>query len=252
MRNLVFILLLAISASVYSQTEFPKDSFPPLKKKPIRMNEQLDNYLNLDRSQDNFSNQDKTYELLKPATELKKYELNIPPLDVYVGPPNEANTFSRNPFINDYTFRGGYIINDELWLKSLSLRSTNPSLGAMNLVDIQLNYQPVDWLIMSGGTYGSKYSLYGFNYNDFGFNGALKFIPHDRIRFNVYGQYSINARSNDVPSMMGIYPTTHYGGTIEFKITEKFGVEGGMIRELNPFNGKWENRPIVRPTFYIK
>ncbi|MDU1891624.1 MAG: hypothetical protein E6767_13130 [Dysgonomonas sp.] len=252
MKKLVFILLSVLSVNAFAQTELPKDSFPPLRKKPIKINEQLDNYLNLDRPKNNLSETDNSNDLRQPDVEIKTYDLNVPPLNIYVGPSPEANTFSRNPFVNDYSFRGGYIFTDNLWLSTISLRNTYPTIGSINSVGLRLNYQPVDWLIMSGGTYGAKYNLFGNHYNDIGANGAFKFIVHDRIRFNAYGQYSSNADRKKVPSMMGLYPSTYFGGTIELKVTEKFGVEGGIIRELNPFNGKWENRTVVMPVFYIK
>ena len=44
----------------------------------------------------------------------------------------------------------------------------------------------------------------------------------------------------------------YYGGTIEVKITDRFGLEGGMERHLDPFSGKWKNTPVIRPVFYAK
>ena len=111
----------------------------------------------------------------------------------------------------------------------------------------------LDWLVVSAGPYGAKYNLFGATYNDVGVNGAVKFILHDRIRLNGYGQYSVNGDRNGVAGpLMNMYPQTYYGGTIEVKITKNFGIEGGVIRELNPFNGKWVNRPYFAPVFYTK
>lgn len=257
MKNLLFMLLLALSATVYGQTEMPKDSFPPLKKGNLDLNEKLDNYLNFD----NKSNVDyrlssssvSNYEALREEGVNKVMDLKFPPIDVYLGPPLESNTFTRYPFANDYTYHSGYIISDNMWLTSSSKQNTYPALGAVRSVGMNFNYQPLDWLRVSAGPYASKYQLMGGNYNDGGVNGAVKFILHDRIRLNGYGQYSVNANRNGVQGpMMNMYPSTYYGGTIEVKITEKFGIEGGVIRELNPFNGKWVNRPYFAPVFYTK
>ena len=106
-------------------------------------------------------------------------------------------------------------------------------------------------MYVSGGPYASKYSTYSADFNDFGASGSMKFIVTDRVRFNAYGQYSINADRNRIGGpLMGMYPHTYYGGTMEFKISDKFGIEAGMIRELNPFTCKWENKPIIAPVFY--
>ncbi len=255
MRKLVFILLIVITTAVYSQTEVPKDSFPPLKKETLNLDEKLDNYLRFDSQTgaSSFSTVNTpNYQPLQKE-ELKMSNIYIPPLDVYVGPPLENNSFTSYPFANDYSFYSGYPISDQTWLTSSSIQSGYPTLGAVRSVNLNFNYQPADWLVISAGPYGAKYNLYGNQYNDVGVNGAVKFILHDRIRLNGYGQYSVNSDRNRVQGpMMGMYPQTFYGGTIEVKLTNKFGIEGGVIRELNPFNGKWVNRPYFAPVFYTK
>ncbi|MDH6307699.1 hypothetical protein M2451_000148 [Dysgonomonas sp. PFB1-18] len=254
MKKLLFISLLAISATVYGQTETPRDTFPPFKKEPLRLNEKLDNYLDFG-TQNNNERPASNAALYEPFQKEvpKSIELNMPPLDIYTGPPLESNTFTRYPFANDYSFFSGHAISDNAWLSSASIQNTYPTLGAVRTVNMNFNYQPLDWLAVSAGPYGSKYNLGMQSFNDVGVNGAVKFILHDRIRLNAYGQYSVNQKSNGVQGpMMGMFPQTYYGGTIEVKITEKFGVEGGIIRELNPFNGKWVNRPYFAPVFYTK
>ncbi|MFV0419655.1 MAG: hypothetical protein ACK5KT_13120 [Dysgonomonas sp.] len=255
MKNLVFILLLATSATAYSQTENPFDTIKPLKKESFRQNEKLDRYLDFDATstQNNLSSSKTTiYEPFDNTKEVKTIELNLPPLNIYTGPPLESNTFTRNPFANDYSYYSGLGSSNRLWMSSSSIQSTYPTLGSIRMVSLNLNYQPFDWLIVSGGSYTAKYNLGGHSFNDTGINGNLKFIVHDRIRFNAYGQYSVYGKQNNTGGMMGMFPQSYYGGSIELKITQKFGVEGGVIRELNPFNGKWENRTFVAPVFYAK
>jgi hypothetical protein len=255
MKIPVIIFLLAASAAAYSQTETPKDSFPPLKKESLKLNERRDNYLQFNSSD---AEQSKTREsLYYPATndntKDKSPQLNFPPLDVYLGPPLESNTFTAYPFANDYSFRSGYAISNGMWLSSSSSYSTYPLIGATRDVGINFNWRPIDWLAVSAGPYGAKYNLFGATYNDVGVSGAVKFILTDRIRLNGYGQYSANGNRNGVAGpLMNMYPQTYYGGTIEVKITRNFGVEGGVIRELNPFSGKWVNRPYIAPVFYTK
>lgn len=253
MKYLTFILLLAISATAYSQTELPKDSFPSLKKTPIKFDEKLDNYLKTDNAKSSAFDTKKTaLEPVKKSDDLKMPDIKLPPINVYLGPPIENNTFTRFPFANDYTFHSGYLISDKSWLSSSSTRNTYPTIGGIQTISMRFNYQPTDWMIISAGPYGSKYNFLGRNYHDTGATGSVKFILHDRIRINGYGQYSAYGEKNKVngPMMGGMFPQTYYGGTIELKISDKFGVEGGVIRELNPLNGKWENRPYFAPVFY--
>jgi hypothetical protein len=268
MKKLVFILLMAISVTTYSQTEVPKDSFPPLKKMPLLPNEKIDKYLdfNTTDSKESFSSPATlNLEPLRGKEESEAIEMKLSTPDVYMGPPLESNTFTRYSFANDYSFYSGYLINDNTWISTSSVQNTYPTLGAERTVRMHMNYQPFDRMLVSGGAYASKYNIEhpyegmqspAFTQralNDAGVTGAVKFILHDRIRLNAYGQYSVNQKENGVQGpMMGMFPQTYYGGTIEVKLTQKFGIEGGVIRELNPFNGKWVNRPYLAPVFYAK
>ncbi|GHV15058.1 hypothetical protein FACS1894169_05360 [Bacteroidia bacterium] len=251
MKNLTLILLLAISPALYAQTEAQKDTVH-LMKEPLRFDEKLDYSLKPDYSPAIGKSVFPVYEPLK-AKNTESIDLKLPPLNVYLGPPLENNTFTRYPFANDYSFVSEMIISDRAWLTSSSRQFGYPTLGAIRSVGVNFNYMPADWLTVSVGPYGSKYNFYGLNNNDVGVNGSLKFRLTDRISINGYGQYSAFADQNKVYGpLMNMYPSTYYGGTLELKITEKFGIEGGIIRELNPFSGKWENRPYLAPVFYTK
>jgi len=258
MRKLVFILSFTISISLFAQQEeLPKDSIPEIKKENFKFNEKLDNYLKSDADSESKDDKNEIFNRKLPDYDLseknykKSFELNLPPLDLYTGPPLENNTFSHFPFVNDYSFSSGLKLSDNSWLTSFSGHETYPTLGAIRTVDMKFNYQPLDWLVISAGPYGAKYNLGTRWFNDVGASGAVKFILHDRIRLNAYGQYSAFTDKNGVHGpLMNMYPQTYYGGTLEVKISDKFGIEGGVIRELNPFTGKWENRPYFAPVFY--
>lgn len=250
MKNLIVILLLALSPTLYAQTGTPEDTVRGLKKEPLKFNEKLDNYLKPDYSPGSEKTTRPAYAPLKVETEDRK-ELKLPPLNVYTGPPLENNTFTRLQFLNDYSFRSGMVLSDRAWLSSYSAQTGYPTLGAVRTVSLNFNYQPTDWLTIGAGPYGSKYNFYGFHNNDVGVNGSIKFKLTDRISINGYGQYSVFADHNKVYGpMMNMFPSTYYGGTLELKLTDKFGIEGGIMRELNPFTGKWENRPYFAPVFY--
>ncbi|MDR1881731.1 MAG: hypothetical protein LBR26_02990 [Prevotella sp.] len=256
MKKLVFTLLLAIPVTAYSQTEIPKDSFPSLRNESLKPNEKLDDHLQFNNQ--NTTNQARAKTALYRSLMNKDAgyglpDVNLPSLDIYSGPPLESNTFTSYPFANDFSFYGGRVLSDRMWLSSSSSYNTYPLLGATRNVGMRFNYQPLDWLVVSAGPYGAKYNLFGAAYNDAGVDGSVKFILHDRIRLNAYGQYSAGGDRNGVAGpLMNMYPQTYYAGTIEVKITRNFGMEGGIIRELNPFSGKWVNRPYFAPVFYAK
>lgn len=258
MKKLLFLLLIVISANSYGQIETVKDSIPLFdKNNNIELrNERIDNYLRTDDAS-----------LLKepPVAYVPDYQPlrknNSEPIDFSLPPmyydpfstifPNAINV--HNLFANDYSYSAFYRLSDQAFLTTLSTQDAYPTLGAIRVMNARFGYQPTSWLQMSGGPYVSKYNVHGAHYNDIGVGGNMKFLLNDRFRVNVYGQYSAFGQRNNTGSpVVGVYPQSYYSGTVEFKITEKFGVEAGMVRELNPFNGKWETRPVISPVFYAK
>lgn len=256
MRRLVFVFIMAVVSLVsYGQTDKENnDSISQIKKLSVRpQNEQLNSYLQMDKplSMDTAMHRLDFYTpMAKPAEE--PIVLKLPPLDIYRGPwIDDLPLNPHYPYANDYAYAGIFGVSDRAWISTLSTNNFYPLAGRVRTVNAQLNYRVTDWLYVSGGPYASKYATYSAYRDDFGATGSMKFIVSDRIRFNAYGQYSINAKQNHIGGpLMDMYPHTYYGGTMEFKISDKFGIEAGMIRELNPFTGKWENKPIISPVFY--
>lgn len=167
-------------------------------------------------------------------------------------------------FIQDYYYQSEpYRFSNQLAFSAISRRETYIGIGNLQIVNPQLNYNPTEWMRLSGGVYGAKVNFDGRPYNDFGYNGSVKFVPFDAIRINLYGQYSASGGDNlksmqnrgsvnaGSPSMY-MFPQTSFGGALEFKVNDKFGIEGGLMRQLNPFNGKWVNVPFISPVIYAK
>jgi len=276
-KIIVIILLAAISISTYGQTREYNDTLPSLHKKyEKRFKElQIENQPVLNTYKAEYGiNPVKNYNL--PDSLTKSYSLNFPKLKIYDGPPvlnsydaKTPYTYIQSPtssfsFVYDYNYSGAYKLSDQLYITSVSNQESIPSIGSMRFTNPKLTYIPADWMQVSAGGFASKYNLSGNSFNDIGYNGEIKFIPHDRIRFNIFGQYSVYSRSNmnnlyntNGPVNVGgpimhMTPQTYYGGSIEFKVTEKFGIQGGIVRELNPMTGKWENNRFIAPVFYGK
>lgn len=253
----VIFTIFLFSTSIYAQQENKKDSISIDKEHPLHKFQDLklpDSIrVDLETEQDYKAD----------AQELHRREVFVRSLmflapELYQGPiadPLLAMGYKSKvlTFTQDYSFDNVHQLEEDIQLQTNSSKRTYSELGVINAIQANVYYQPFDWLTMSGGVYASKYSIWNKHYNDMGFNASMRFKLHDRIYLRAHGMYSIN--SNDKkrfypPSAIGLYPQTYFGGGIEFKVTEKFGVEGGMIRELNPMNGKWQNRPYIMPIFY--
>ncbi|PXV68980.1 hypothetical protein CLV62_101246 [Dysgonomonas alginatilytica] len=172
----------------------------------------------------------------------------------YQGPMHEylANPIG-NPFADDYRYDAAYRITGRDWLSTTSSHTTYPSLGSMSLIGINYNYQFSDRLRGSAGTYGTRYfHLMDINY-DFGVNSSLRYELSNRFAVLAFGQYSARANINKVGGDNGwMMPQTHYGAGGEFKLTDRIGIQGGVMRELNPMTGKWKTIPFIAPVFYKK
>jgi hypothetical protein len=120
----------------------------------------------------------------------------------------------------------------------------------ISTAQFNINYQITDWLSLSPGAYFSSYAFPNQTHNDYGLSGKLGIQVSERIKFNLMGSKSLQGNYNFAPNGTLYSPAT-YGGTIEYKFNETFGVEAGVLRELDMFTGKWKTKPILRPTIHL-
>ena len=121
----------------------------------------------------------------------------------------------------------------------------------INTAALNFNYQVTDRLSLSTGTYYSQYTLPYHSYEDYGVNGRLGYQVNDHIKLNVMGGRSLKGEEFLSPTMK-INPNAYYGGSMEFMFNNNFGVESGIIRELDMWTGKWTNKPFIMPIIHIK
>ena len=95
-----------------------------------------------------------------------------------------------------------------------------------------------------------KRQVYGVRFNDLGAKGRLSFRINDRMKINMFGTYSVYNGYGMTPASQLFMNQNSYGGTLEFKISDSFGIEAGAEREFNPMTRKWETHPIIMPVFY--
>lgn len=128
-------------------------------------------------------------------------------------------------------------------------RRTYTSFGFSNRLSMGASYAPTEWVTFYGSVYVSDNAVHMDRFKNLGVSGRMRVKVAERIYVNGYGQYSAYNNSPHILPM-GMYPATSYGGTIEVKITDKFGIEGGAFREYDPFTRKWKTHYYVSPVFY--
>jgi hypothetical protein len=109
----------------------------------------------------------------------------------------------------------------------------------------KVNFDITDRFYVQTGVYGTNYSISGTRNNDFGFNGDIGYWITDRVKIAGIGQYSMKNNLGEMSQGigMGMYPQTYYGGYLEFKLTETFGIRAGATQQFDMRKRKWVTVP---------
>jgi hypothetical protein len=154
-------------------------------------------------------------------------------------------------FLPDQNLTNQFIISDFNSITTSHIQSNFIGLGGLNLVQANYNFKPVDNVDFSAGIYAAKFNIYNDFLNDGGFNGNLKFQLSDRININLFGQYSITGNHIAIsPFIAPIYPHSDFGGSMEIKVNNDWGIMMGAENEYDVFLRKWVTRPFIMPVFY--
>lgn len=125
-----------------------------------------------------------------------------------------------------------------------------PSMGFSNSVSVGHSWEVTDGITLYGGVYASDNMYHTTRFKDFGVSGRIRVQVADGVFLNGYGNYSVY--DSGVPGQRPpfMYPTDSYGGSVEVKITDKFGLQAGVQRGFSLFTRQWETSYYVLPVFY--
>lgn len=197
-------------------------------------------------------------EQIAPKTEPEQWRrqefiktITFQPPKIYWGPVGNGEEGMKGiPNHGDY---GYFNVRPSAHNLSIATSSTRVSYPMVVISQVQVNfiYSITDWMSVSGGAYVTKYGMLRYS-EDAGLNGSMRFKLSDRFYLKAHGRYSaaMHSNRNFEYGMQGIFPQTYYGAGFEYKINDKIGVEGGVIREFNPMRRKWTNRFYLGPAFY--
>lgn len=159
-------------------------------------------------------------------------------------------------YYSDYLYSniyGSFSIDENSWINTTRTNDFYYGFGMRSTASATYNYKLGDFGVFTAGAYLTKYNINYDFYNGAGFNGNLKIPLGERISIHAFGQYSLTDNKN-LNLYQGMYPTTNFGGSVELKVTDKFGINAGMVREwmFDPLRGgfRWVNRPFFMPVFY--
>jgi hypothetical protein len=141
-------------------------------------------------------------------------------------------------------------LNDNSWISTARTSTDLIGLGGVYQVSANYNQKIGEFGILTGGVYAAKFNIYNNFYNNAGVNGNFKLILNDRLSLNIFGQYTPMTNTSMMQLMSPFYPQSNYGGSIEFKVNDKWGVVTGAEREFDVISRKWLTRPFIMPIFY--
>ncbi|MDR1983695.1 MAG: hypothetical protein LBQ28_02580 [Prevotellaceae bacterium] len=146
-----------------------------------------------------------------------------------------------------------YLLSDKVMLNVFGMHSLDDNKNLISrgmyggrpqtYYGSNINFAVTDKFYIKTGFYGANYSINGAHNNDFGFNGDIGYWITDRVKIAGMGQYSLRNSYGTMSQGMGMYPQTYYGGYLEFKVNENFGVRAGALQQFDIRKGKWTTVP---------
>ncbi len=116
-----------------------------------------------------------------------------------------------------------------------------PGIGRFN--DASIGYRHAfneKWMLELGAN-AMKINMDHITGQAFSTSGTLFYRPSERVTFKVFGSY-------DIGNTYGM-GSKHYGASIAFDMSERFGMEVGVQRYYDARSGRWETSPVVIPYY---
>lgn len=152
-------------------------------------------------------------------------------------------------FSNRYTIHSA---DEKIYYSLYGNLTILPGLSTSQMAGGEINTQINKSFLVNFGAYGLKYD-HNFNYRTyydaiFHVDASYRILPW--LIVSAYGQYSAFSKQNAergslLPSPM--VPRSSYGVHAVTMFNEAFGIQGGVGKEFNPFNGRWESVYGVSP-----
>jgi hypothetical protein len=239
MKKLPLILAFLSTISCFAQNEIQviPDSLT-INKKAITIENKLNTSIPTQQNVASTLNMNSFYHrrltdfLQQPPT------IKIPPTNVLPSTNLTDNLYNR------------FDVNDVSWINTSRTSSSYYGVGGVYTVDANFNHEIGNFGVLTAGVYASKFNVYKSYYNNAGVNGNFKIKISDRLSMNLFGQYTPLEKTSEMQMMTSMYPQSYYGGSIEFKVTDKWGIITGATREFDVFSRKWVTNPFIMPVFY--
>lgn len=151
-------------------------------------------------------------------------------------------------FNETYTKR----LNESFDLIANGVQYTWPGVGGMTIMNGGISWHSGNWSLYGGGFGGRFFSPFNPSPGiTAGANVQVEYQPTDWLKLKGWGQYAYYADEYNNPHMLSnpfLYHT-QVGGSMEFKVTDNFWMGAGINYEYNPVRRKMEPQFLVYPVF---
>ena len=129
----------------------------------------------------------------------------------------------------------------QIWLQGE--QNTLPGSGRINEAAALWSHTFNDRLRREAAVISTQLNLAFFHRHALQLNGQMHYRLNDRLSLNLFGSY-------DTGNPYNLYGR-QWGGTLDWQIAPRFGIEGGVRRSFDAVTGRWETLPIVAPYYNI-
>jgi len=147
-------------------------------------------------------------------------------------------------------------LNDNFSFLIHGYQSTLPGGGGQTIINPMVVWNNDRWTVRGGGFGGRLFSPFHFTPGyTVGANTSVSYQATDWLKFNAWGEYAWYNGGKGQSAFIHYNPHfnhTNVGGSMEFKISDSFGIGIGMQQEYNPIRRKWESQPLIYPIFFSK
>lgn len=127
--------------------------------------------------------------------------------------------------------------------------SAMPGLMDINAGTLTL-HQSVGNLELSVYGAAAKYGFFRGVRTQYGFGGDLTYHASDRVSITIFGNWYADP-GIDNPAMAGYISVPRFGGYMDYRFADRWGVKVGGQAYRSVMSNRWEAQPIIEPYFMI-
>lgn len=153
--------------------------------------------------------------------------------------------FSLNPtllHIGDFHTSGALLSyrTGQIWLEGE--QSSLPGIGRINEVSALWSQQLTDRISLQAAV-TTQLNMEFFHRHVLQLQAQMSYRLTEQLTLHLFGSYDTGNPYNPYGRQ--------WGGSIDWRISPRFGLEGGVRRSYNAVTGRWETLPIVAPYYNI-